>query len=129
MAVSETKTGDVEDAVVSIKLLGKIGTTGKAPPVMVTLKDSLEARQMLKYSSHLNKLYMLRRVYVTPDMSKEEREMQKKLVEDLKKKIEDFPEERWIIRNGSVISKGKWVTRERLNSQDEGKNMDISFKF
>ena len=126
---NEIPGNGLKDVVASMKILGKIGSCGKAPPVLVTMKNSFEAEHIIKHASRLSKVCMLRRVYVTPDMSKEERETQKKLVDDLKKKIEEFPEEHWVIRLGAITSKGKYSPRKRLNSKDEGKDLDRSFQY
>ena len=110
----------LNDFVVSMKIPGKISACGKARPVLVTMKDSFEAENIIKHASRLSKACMLRRVYVTPDMSEElERETQKNSVD------EKFPEEIWVIRLGAITPKGKYTERKRLNIKDEGKDLDL----
>ena len=101
----------LNDFVVSMKILGKISACGKARPVLVTMKDSFEAENIIKHASRLSKVCLLRRVYVTSDMSEElERETQKKLVDE---------------KIGAITPKGKYTERKRLNIKDEGKDLDL----
>ena len=118
----------LDEVVIGMKMLGKIGTSGKAPPVLVNMVSSFEAEQVLKFTSRLSKVHLLRKVYVTPDMTLEEREKQKKLVEALKRKIEEFPEEHWVIRNGLITSKGKFSPPD-IDSSDEGQDLEKSFQY
>ncbi|KAL5247635.1 hypothetical protein ACHWQZ_G019501 [Mnemiopsis leidyi] len=97
--------GEVKELVV----MGKMsGNSGKAPPVLVTLTNSEEARNVIKGASRLSRVQGLRNVYISPDLNKEERTRRKVLAEDLKKKIADFPEQYWYIRHGTVSSKGNF---------------------
>ncbi|KAL5254732.1 hypothetical protein ACHWQZ_G014239 [Mnemiopsis leidyi] len=120
--------GEVKELVV----MGKMsGNSGKAPPVLVTLTNSEEARNVIKGASRLSRVQGLRNVYISPDLNKEERTRRKVLAEDLKKKIADFPEQYWYIRHGTVSSKGKYVPRNQSNSKimDDDKEMDKSFNY
>ena len=49
------------------------------------------------------------RVYLSKDRTPEERERHKKCVEEMKKKLRDFPDRRWAIVGGAVIDKGIFV--------------------
>ena len=49
------------------------------------------------------------RVYLSKDRTPEERERHKKCVEEMKKKLHDFPGRRWAIVGGAVIDKGSFV--------------------
>ena len=123
--LSDEPDCDIVD--LKFNFMGKIGNSGRAPPVLVTMKDSNEAHLVVKNAWRLSRVKELRRVYITPDLSKEDREKRKQLKEDLKKKIVEFPEQHWVIRQGAVSSKGKHTPSERLDSEDEGKEMDRSF--
>ena len=114
-----------------IRLMGKIvENEGRAPPVLITMGSAELARKVLDGASQLSKMANLRRVYICPDLNKEDREVRKKLVADLKKKIEEFPGQYWVIRSGAVTSKGKYSgPRKRLDSEDEGKEMDRSYRY
>ena len=48
-------------------------------------------------------------VYLSKDRTPEERERHKKCVEEMKKKLHDFPGRRWAIVGGAVIDKGSFV--------------------
>ena len=48
-------------------------------------------------------------VYLSKDRTPEEREHHKKCVEEMKKKLHDFPGRRWAIVGGAVIDKGSFV--------------------
>ena len=110
-------------------ILGKVGKSGRAPPVLVTMKHPKDAALVLKYASRLNKIVGLRRVYVTPDLCKEERDKRRKLKDNLKKKIVEFPDQHWVIRRGAVFSSGKHTPRQILDDDDEEeKELDRSFK-
>ena len=77
----------------------------------------------------MSKIEGFRRVYIAPDLSPIEREQRKKIVDDMKRKIAEFPEQYWFIRNGAVSSKGNFTPRPRLDSEDGGKDMDKSFNY
>ena len=108
--------------------MGKVGKWGRAPPVLVTMKHPKDAVLVLKYASRLSKVRGLRRVYVTPDLCKEERDKRRKLKDNLKKKIVEFPDQHWVIRRGAVSSSGKHNPRQILDDDDEERELDRSFK-
>lgn len=124
---------DLKDStdVNKIAILGKIEgqNAGKAPPVLVTLKSPEAVKRVLQGASRLSKIEGFRRVYIAPDLSPIEREKRKKIVDDMKRKIAEFPEQYWFIRNGAVSSKGNFTPRPRLDSEDGGKDMDKSFNY
>ena len=96
--------------------------------MLVTLKDSEDARHALEGASNLSKVQGLRNVYIAPDLNKEERRKRKELAEELKRKIAEFPEQYWFIRHGTVSSKGKYAPRTRSNMGDN-KDLDKSFDY
>ena len=123
--VSSSDVGAIVDDIVSVKILGKVGDSGKAPPVLMTMKCSSEAQRLIRNSYRLRRVIGLRRVFVTPDLSKEAREERKKTFEDLKRKITDFPEQRWIIKGDTVTSVGKFVPKGNI----EDNKLDRSFNY
>ena len=118
-----------EASVEHLTIMGKVGKSGRAPPVLVKMKFSEDARLVLKNASRLSKVKELRRVYITPDLTRVEREEQKKLRDVLKAKIMEFPDQHWVIRQGSVYFKGNHTRRLRLDSKDDGKELDRSFNY
>ncbi|MCP4456577.1 MAG: hypothetical protein GY816_00900 [Cytophagales bacterium] len=120
---------DYKFGIVNSKILGKVGESSKAPPILLTMNGTNEARLLVRYANHLSKVKGLRKVFVTPDLSKDDRDKRRKLNEDLTKKIEEFPEEHWVIRQGTITSRGKFTPRKRLDDEDEGKEFDKSFDF
>ena len=91
--VNEIVKSDVEFCIVSQKILGKVGESGRAPPILIKLRSSIEAQYVIKNGSRLSKVKDFRRVFVTPDLSKDDRDKRRRAYEDLKKKITEFPEE------------------------------------
>ena len=127
---SHTTMEDEDVSRLKITIMGKIkSNSGKAPPVLVTMKSPEDARLVLKGSSILRKTANLRNVYIAPDMNKKEREQRKKLVNEFRKKIEEFPEKHWVIRRGVITSIGKYTPRKRLDSEDPGSEFDKSFQY
>ena len=120
---------DAEFKIVSSKILGKVNESGKAPPILITVNCSKEAHLLVRHASRLSRVKGLRRVFVTPDLSKDDRDKQRKMNENLAKKIKEFPEEHWVIRQGVITSTGKFTPRKRLDDEDEGKELDRSFDY
>ena len=118
----------IDEAVISMTTLGRIGDSGKAPPILVALKSSLVARLVVRHASRLRTVSGLSRIYITPDMSQEDREKRKELVDQLKKKIAQFHEQHWVIRQGSVTSTGKFIPRKRERSASDEK-AEASFNY
>ena len=48
-------------------------------------------------------------VYLSRDRTPEERERHKKCVDEMKKKVHDYPLRRWAIMGGAVVDKGSFV--------------------
>ena len=125
-----TEAARIEDKdIVDFKILGRIVKSDRAPPVLVTLKSSQKAGLVIKNASELSKVHHLRRVYISPDLSQEDRQKRKKLIGDLKEKINQFPEEHWVIRGDTITSKGKFTPRGKLDSTDQGKDLDRSYNY
>ena len=110
--------------VVNMKILGRVGNSGKAPPVLMTMRSASEAQYLIKNANRLSKVDHLRRVFVTEDLSKDAREKRRKVIEDLKKKIKDFPEQRWVIRQGAVTSVGKFTASQSTEEKKLGKSFN-----
>ena len=88
--------------------LGKLGDTtrGRIVPVLVKFKTDEDAKLVMKGKKYL-KNSSFHNVFITPDMDKEERDKQRQLVQELKKKISDAPDKHWFIRNGHIVSRDK----------------------
>ena len=115
-----------------LTVLGEISASGRAPPVLVKMKDERQAKLVLSRAHRLSKMYQLRRVYITPDMDKKEREKRRELSDLLKKKISEFPQQHWVIRSGAVTSIGKHspIDKSQLNDQlQKDKSLDRSFSY
>ena len=113
-------------------VLGKVRTSGKAPPVLVRMKDERQAKLVLNFAHKLSKLPQLRGVYITPDMDKKEREKRRELKDLLKKKISEFPQQHWVIRLGTVTSIGKHspIDKSQLSERlQEDRSLDRSFNY
>ena len=78
---------------------------GVTRPVKVKLRNGAAALHLLKKSSELKKSARFGRVFLCPDRSEEERESQRKLVAELRKKIEDEPHKSHVIRDGTIVSR------------------------
>ena len=82
------QTGNSEENVETYIVLGKIDESGRAPPVLVRMKSRSYARNTLKRASCLRKVRGFSRVYITPDLGKDERLKRRGLQDTLKEKIE-----------------------------------------
>ncbi len=130
--VSDIDTEQLYDEPEELVVLGKISMSGRAPPVLVRMKDSRQAKLVLSQAHKLSKMYQLRRVYITPDMDKKEREKRRELKDLMKKKIIEFPQQHWVIRRGTVTSIGKHspIDKSRLKEElQEDKSLDRSFNY
>jgi hypothetical protein len=67
-----------------LKVLGPPGNSGKAEPVLVTMKCSSEAKHLIRHA------YRFRQISVTADLSTDSRDERREATEKLKKKIKDF---------------------------------------
>ena len=73
-------------------------------PVKVTVASSTTVRQILSKSKNLRNVDKFKSVYISPDRSSEERVTQKKLVSEVKKKMNEQPGLYHYIRGGAVCS-------------------------
>lgn len=76
-------------------------------PVIVELRTGDIAKQLLKKVSALRKSERFKDVYVCPDRTIEQRAQHRKLLSDLKTKIQEEPERTHYIRNGEIMSKDR----------------------
>ena len=82
---------------------------GVTRPVKVKLRNGAAAIQILRKSSELKKSARFMRVFLCPDRSEEERDSQRQLVAELKKKIAEEPHQTHFIREGTIISRSRTV--------------------
>ena len=68
-------------------------------------------------------------MYITPYLSKDEQDRMRKLRSDLKDRIEEFPDKRWVIRQGVVTSVGNYTARKRMDCDGDDKSLDRSYRF
>ena len=79
-------------------------------PVRVTFTSPEAAAEILKESKRLKEIREYSRVFISPDRTPEERAARRKLVEALKKKVQEQPDKHHYIRNGTVCSTDKSET-------------------
>ena len=82
----------------------------KAPLVRVDLGSEKLAQTLVRHAPFLNglDLYDNRNgVYIRKDLTVEERGRRRTLLETLREKIREFPNQHWVIRDGKVTSVGK----------------------
>ena len=79
----------------------------KTRPVKITLTSNGLVNQILYKSKRLRTVEALKSVFMSPDMSPDERARHKQLVMDLKLKISDQPERRHYIRQGQIVTVDK----------------------
>ena len=79
----------------------------KTKPVKITLTSNGLVNQILYKSKRLRTVEALKSVFMSPDMSPDERARHKQLVMDLKLKISDQPERRHYIRQGQIVTVDK----------------------
>ena len=130
--VLEIAGKDLNDKPEELIVLGKVNTSGRAPPVLVKMKNEKQAKLVLSRAHKLSSMYQLRRVYITPDMDKQAREKRRELKDLLKKKITEFPLQHWVIKSGTVTSIGKHsqIDKSQLNAElQKDKSLDKSFNF
>ena len=106
-------------AVEDMEILGKVDESGKAPPVLVKLKNEGEVSHVLKCAKHLVKIREFRKVFISVDLGEEQRENRRALILKLKDKIRDFPSEHWVVRDGVVTSKGKHTPSKHVVSEED----------
>ena len=81
---------------------GRVGREGTDKPVKITLRSSEAVRQILTKSGRLSKVEGHKSIYLSPDRSWEERDIYRKLTQDMKQQIKDNPERYHFIRNRKV---------------------------
>ena len=112
--LEETADENTEDAVLAViqhtdekpKLVGcrRLGERSgeKARPIRVTFHTREMVRCVLANSAKLKEVDGYSRVYLSPDLTLEQRQERKKLLGVLKEKRENFPEKKFGIRKGVV---------------------------
>ena len=98
--IMPVRDDDEDFEITNIKILGKLGASVKAPPVLMTFESSKDSDYLIRNSSRLSKVSNFRRVFITPDLSKDAREERRKTIKGLKRKISDFPGKNWAIKGG-----------------------------
>jgi hypothetical protein len=101
----------------------RVGKEGSDKPVKITLRSSAAVRQILAKSGRLSKVDGLKKIYLSPDRSREEREIYRKLTQDMKQQMKDKPERYYFIRNRKVCYTDR---RERSpSSEDSSKENSV----
>ncbi len=80
---------------------------GVPQPVKVHFHSSEAADNVLRNASSLKPTSKYSKVFVSPDLSPEERVVRRKLVNELKEKIKREPQSYHYIRNGAICSRTK----------------------
>ena len=106
-------------------ILGKVDESGKAPPVLVKLKSEKETMHGLRCAKNLVKIREYRKVFISADLGVEEREKRRFLLLKLKEKISEFPEEHWIVRDGTVTSIVKHTPPQKLAFDEYAKSYEL----
>ena len=73
-------------------------------PVRVVLSSAHSAQSVLVKSRNLRHADKYKRVFLSPDRTVEERERQRGLVQQLKKKMEEEPQSKHYIKHGQIVS-------------------------
>ena len=89
--------------------LGKKKVGGKGRPVKVTLSNSAFISQILRKARNLKTTAEYQSVFISPDLTPEERTKQRELILELKKRTAEAPDMRHYIRGGKVFSVEKSV--------------------
>jgi predicted translin family RNA/ssDNA-binding protein len=66
---------------------------------------------------------------VTTELSEDSRDERRKAIEELKKKIKDFPELRWVIRQGAVTLIERFTARSSAEDSKLDKSLIFSINF
>ena len=80
----------------------RVGREGTDKPVKITLRSSEAVRQILAKSSRLRKVVSHKSVYLSPDRTKEEREVYTKLTQEMKRLTKEHPEKYYFIRSRKI---------------------------
>ena len=76
-------------------------------PLKLTLNSEDAVLSMLRNSHKLKTCYSNEKFYIAPDRTAEERRAHKHLVKELRKKIEEEPKIKWVIRGDKVENLGE----------------------
>ena len=82
--------------------VGRKKSTDSARPVKVKLSSSLTVDHLLASAKTLRTVTRFRSVFVCPDRSPEQRQIQRELVKELKMRAEAEPDKRFFIRAGEI---------------------------
>ena len=80
----------------------RFGNNEEKRPIRVKFDRPETAREVLKSAKNLKLSRKYKQVYLSPDMTPEQRADQKILVDELKEKIKNNPEQRFFIKGGKV---------------------------
>ena len=106
---------------VKFDLLGTFNDS-KAPLVRVELGSEKLAQTLVRYAPSLNGLAVYddrKAIYIRKDLTFEERGRRRTLLETLRGKIREFPDQHWVIRDGMVTSVGKRRAKRKESSRSE----------
>ena len=78
------------------------------PAIRVVMSNQFIVSEILAVAREL-KASAYSSVYLSRDRTPEERERHKKCVDEMKKKVHDYPLRRWAIMGGAVVDKGSFV--------------------
>ena len=93
--------------VVSASRLGKyVGTSQKPRPIRFTVKEESQRMLVLTSGKELKESGIANHVYVSKDLSKEERDLQKNVLTLLRERRTQNPTKQYIIYRGKVVEKG-----------------------
>ena len=84
--------------------MGKSSQTGTALPVKISLSSSVIIRHILSKSRKLRETEEFKVVFLAPDRTVEERERQKVLIVERKRKVAEDPNRRHYIRGNKVVT-------------------------
>ena len=101
--------GSILDKDLSNLQITKVLRLGKSPsakprPLLVSIQDELWKREILRFAYKLSKISKWSSIYVSPDYTRKEREANKVLRNELRRRKENG-EENLSIRNGKIIVK------------------------
>ena len=95
------------DIIKTYRLGKKPDGSSRSRPIRVILKSEEEKWKVVGRATKIRQvqtdLYEPSKIYIVPDMTKLERDQDVELRRELKKKREDFPNDRYTIRKGKII--------------------------
>ena len=92
---------------VEVCRVGRKKNTDSSRPVKVKVSSSLVVQQLLANAKNLRNVAKFKTVFVCPDRSPEQRQIQRELVTEMKGRAEAEPEKRFFIRAGQIRSSEK----------------------